>query len=408
MTVRRTPPFAFFFLNASLGWPVGVIGLALTNVLVRSGFTVGQAASIWAAGALPFTLQFLLGPIVDSSATRRGWFVGGTLFMGVCLAALLVAPWKTTPVAALATLAFCSCLGAALCAAATKGMIAYHVPPERLGAASGWYISGGGLSHAIAGGGTLWLLTHIPSRPVVALISVGAALLSGGAIVLVSREEPARLHELPEKLLGALRETWALIRTQTGLLVLVLCVIPFGSGGTAPLFGALAPAWSVGPDLVALLGTLGAVMGVGGPLLAGWLSVRVGAWKTYIFLGWILVAAAIALAVSPRVPADFAVLELLYRGAARTAAASLLAIVMAAAGKGAASTKASTLWSVGNLTTVYPPLILGAVHTRTGSVSATLLADAGLAAAGYVVLLAVARLLKVRLRGGVAELGVAA
>ena len=163
IATRHTPPFAFFFLNVCVGWPVGVVGLALSNALVRSGLTVGQTASIVASASLPFTLQFLWGPIVDSSATRRRWFLGGTLLMCVCLAALLSAPWKAASVHLLAMLAFLSCLGAALSAAATKGLIAHHVRTEQLASASGWYISGGGFSHAVAGAGTLWLLTYVTS-----------------------------------------------------------------------------------------------------------------------------------------------------------------------------------------------------------------------------------------------------
>jgi MFS family permease len=394
IATRRTPPFAFFFLNVCVGWPVGVVGLALSNALVRSGFTVGQIASIVASASLPFTLQFLWGPIVDSSATRRRWFLGGTLLMCVCLAALLSAPWKAASVHLLAMLAFLSCLGAALGAAATKGLIAHHVRAEQLASASGWYISGGGFSHAVAGAGTLWLLTHVTSRPLVAVISAGAAALAAVAIILVSPEKSVQLREFPVKVAAALSETWSLICTRKGLLVALLCVVPFGSGGAAGLLGAIAPEWSVGPDFLVVLGAFG---GVVGPLLAGWLSARLGAWTTYIILGWILIATAIALAVLPHQPIDFAALELLYRGLARAGTAALLVIVMTTIGKGAASTKASALWGLGNLTAVYPDLIEGAVHDRAGSASAMLGADAGLALAGYIVLLITARLFKIRL-----------
>lgn len=397
MATRHTPPFLFFFLNVCIGWPVGVVAGALGNALVRSGFTVGQTASIIAAAGMPFTLQVVWATIIDSSGTRRRWFVGGAALMCIGLAALLAAPWRPAFAGVFAALAFLSCLGAAVGAAASKGLIAHHVRPDRVGSASAWYMSGGGFSHAVAGAATLALLTHVTSRPLVALISAGAVALAATAVLFISPEAPVQAREVPAKLGAAIGETWGLIRSPAGVLAALMCLVPFGTGGAAGLFGSVASQWSVDPDLLAALIGFGAIGGVVGPLAAGWLSVRFGAWRTYMVLGWILIIIAVVLAFLPPRPINFAALELLYRAVARAGSAALLAIVMTTIGKGAASTKASALWSLANLSTVYMELTLGTVHDRAHRASAMLLADAGLSVVGFLVIVVVARALRIGL-----------
>src|SRR5579864_5886712 len=87
-------PILFFFLHVCTAWPIGVVGLALASSLVKAGVPVQQTATIIAASALAFTLEFAWAPLVDSSFTRRAWYLGGSVVMCACLAALLVAPWN--------------------------------------------------------------------------------------------------------------------------------------------------------------------------------------------------------------------------------------------------------------------------------------------------------------------------
>jgi hypothetical protein len=100
----------------------------------------------------------------------------GAVVMSACPAALIVAPWNSKSV----------WLMTALAAVAVKGLMAYEVQTAKLGAASGFYTAGGTFAKAVAGGGTLWLLTHLADRFLVATLSIGAALLAATAILLVS------------------------------------------------------------------------------------------------------------------------------------------------------------------------------------------------------------------------------
>jgi hypothetical protein len=173
------------------------------------------------------------------------------------------------------------------------------------------------------------------------------------------------------------------------MLIAVLCVIPFGSGTEAGLIGAIAREWAVTPDQLAALSVLAVVGGIAGAILSGWLSLRIGPWKTYVALGWLMIVT--------RLPAYFLAVELGYRALAAGCYAALLGIVLTAIGKGAASTKAAGMWSLANLAFVYPALIEGAVHDKVNT-RAMLLTDAALGVAGFGVLLGAAWLLGLHLQ----------
>lgn len=399
MAEPRAPscaPTLFFFLHVCTAWPVGVVGLALGSSLVKAGVPVQQTATIIAASVLPFTLEFVWAPLVDSSFTRRAWYVAGATIMCACLALLLVAPWNHVWVPALATLTFISCWGAAVAAAAIKGIMAYEVLPERLGSASGYYTAGGTFAKAVAGAATLWLLTHVPGRALSAGFSIGAAALAGATILLVPRGRAERLRELPLRLCSALKDLWGFVRTRQGMLIGVLCVIPFGSGPENGLIAAIASEWSVTPDQLSVFSMLTVVGGMAGAIFSGWLSMRIGPWNTYVTLGWLMIVTMLGFAVTPRTPAFFLAVELGYRAMAVGCFAALLGIVLTAIGKGAASTKAAGMWSLANFAFVYPALIEGAVHDHL-STRAMLLTDAALGAAGFGVLLGAAWLLGLRI-----------
>lgn len=396
---RRAPPFAFFWLHWAT-WPVGVVHVALANSLVGAGVSVQQVSGIVAAASLAFWLEILWAPLVDSTFTRRRWFIAGALLMCVCLAALLTAPWHSSSVPLLTALTFAACSGAGIALVATKGIMAYDVPAAQLGRASGYYTAGGTVARAAAGAGTLWLLTHLSSRPLIAAVTVGAAALGMSAIALASPAAPARRSALWPELSATLADLWSFIRTRGGVLLAVLCVIPFGTG--SHLLNATAAEWSVSADRLAALSLLAAVVGIGGAVLAGRLSARLGPWRTYMVLGWVMIAVLGALAMAPRAPLIFVLLDLLNAGAEAGCYAAALGLVMSSIGKGAASTKAAALWSLFNLSAGYPTLIDGRMHDHAGT-TAMLLTHAGMDAAGFGILLLLASLLRVPLRSPAAQ-----
>jgi hypothetical protein len=392
---KQAPPFTFFFLHTATAWPISVVGLALANNLVRAGVSVRHVAAVVAATSLAFTFEFMWAPLVDSSLTRKAWYAIGATTMCVCLFAMFVIPWKKDAVQALALLAFASCTGAAIAAVAVKGIMAYDVPPERMGAASGFYTAGGTFAKAVAGAGTLLLLTHLSSKTFAACISIAPAIVAASAIALASQGSPLLIHEFGAKMAGSLLELWHFIRTRNGLLIALLCVLPFGTGTEAGLIGAISREWSVSANQLALFSTLGAGTNITGAILAGWLATKIGPWTTYIGSGLTMIAVMIVFAFAPRTSLVFLGAELLYRALSVGCYAALLNIVMTAIGKGAASTKAAVMWSLTNFSFFYPTLIEGAVHDRRGT-AAMLLTDALLGATGFAILMIALRVLGAR------------
>jgi predicted MFS family arabinose efflux permease len=213
--------------------------------------------------------------------------------------------------------------------------------------------------------------------------------------MLASPTQSQPLRRLPATLRTTLSDVWTFLRTRRGVVIAVLCLMPFGAGIASGLTGTIAAEWHVTPDELSAWIAASAVGTIAGAALAGWLSVRIGAWKTYLALGWATIVAIIALALAPRNPAPFLALEWLYRGLTGGCYASILALVMTAIGRGAVSTKAAVMWSLFNFAAVLPTMLEGRVHDTLGT-TAMLLTDAGLGIAGLGILLALMRLIGFR------------
>lgn len=392
---RHAPPFAFALLHICTGWPVGIATVVVGNRLTALGVPVRQTSMIITATWLAFSLEFVWAPLVDSTFNRRGWFIAGASLMCASLALLLMAPWSSQAVPLLTALAFISCSGSAMAAAAIKGLMAYEVPPPQLAAASSFYTAGGYFAKAAGAAGTLWMLTHLASRPLVGLYSAAVAATAGSAIFLASPARSVPLRALAATLGATLADAWNFLRTRRGAVIAILCVVPFGKGTEAGLVGAIAHEWSVTTDQLNVWIALSAVGTISGAMLSGWLSTRIGAWKSYLLVGIAMQAAMMVMALAPRTPAAFLPLELLYRALTGGCYAASLGLVMDAIGKGAAATKAAVMWSLFNFSVVIPTLIEGDVHDRIGT-TAMLLTDAALGVIGLAVLVVAMRLLAFR------------
>ena len=388
---RHAPPFAFALLHVCTGWPVGIVSLVVGNRLTALGVPVRQTSMIITAAWLAFSLEFVWAPLVDSTFNRRGWYIAGASLMCASLALLLMAPWTSEAVPLLTTFAFISCSGAAMAAASIKGLMAYEVPAAQLGSASGFYTAGGYFAKAVGAAGTLWMLTHLASRLLVGLCSAAVAAAAGTAILLTSPAQSLPLRALAATLRATLADAWNFLRTRRGAVIAILCVIPFGTGTEAGLVGAIAHEWGVTADQLNAWIALSAVGTISGAMLSGWLSTRIGAWRTYLLLGTAMQATIVVMAFAPRTPAAFLALEFLYRSLTGGCSAAILGLVMDAIGKGAAATKAAVMWSLFNFAVVIPTMIEGDVHDRVGT-TAMLLTDATLGVIGLGVLILTMRL----------------
>jgi MFS transporter, PAT family, beta-lactamase induction signal transducer AmpG len=62
VSVKRS---IYFFLYFSEGAPIGFIWWALPALLEKAGFSITEIATLSAVATLPWTLKFILAPMVD-------------------------------------------------------------------------------------------------------------------------------------------------------------------------------------------------------------------------------------------------------------------------------------------------------------------------------------------------------
>jgi MFS transporter, PAT family, beta-lactamase induction signal transducer AmpG len=228
-----------------------------------------------------------------------------------------------------------------------------------------------------------------------------ASCLVGGlcllcCVALAGVPSPARPPGEPglTASLGAtLKDFWQLVRNRSGVLVLVLCVLPIGSGAASGLWSAVAGEWRASADTVALVsGVLGGIISAAGCIIGGWLCDRMDRKTAYVWFGIFQAAAAVAMALFPRNPAMFVLWSSVYAFITGFTYAAFSAFVLEAIGKGAAATKYSALASLSNMPIYYMTNIDGWAHDRWSS-SGMLLTEAGLGVVGAVIFIALAKTL---------------
>ncbi len=386
-------PVNFLPIGMIVGWASGVATIPLGNGLVKAGFTVSQTAPIVVAWTLPMALMFLWAPIVDSWRSRKAWLATGALIAALSSAMLYLTPWRPSLSLALIGFATVSGFGASIVSSGSKGVMAYHVAPERFGFAVAFYQAGNVLG---VGGGaalTLWLLSHGPGRTAVAALIGCIPLLCASVILLLPREVSKPLAGVWTNVVISFREAVELLRSRPGVMAALVCIIPFGGGGAAKLFGAIAPEWHASSDLMAQIAAWAALSGVAGAFVGAWVITHRGQWFAYIAAGVLMMSVALVLAFVAENARNLTTGGLIYVATSGACDAAVYTIALSTIGRGAASTKAAVLVGLSNLSSYYPPLIEGVAHDHAGS-RGVMLTEAGLGLAGLLLLLAVSRALR--------------
>jgi MFS family permease len=176
-----------------------------------------------------------------------------------------------------------------------------------------------------------------------------------------------------------------MLRSRPVLFVVVLVCTPVGIGAASRLWSAVAPDWSATPDTVALVtGVLSALVSAVGSVTGGAIAVRFGRWWAFFGAGALMALVALVMAASPRTPGVYVVGVLFYSFTLGLATAGFLSVVLHAIGRGAASTKFSIFWSLGNVPTVYMIAFNGWMHDHFGAPG--MLAGEALLALSFIVL----------------------
>lgn len=364
---RKSPhPFVFFALILPYGASFGYVGVALPYIATHRGISAEAAGAVVAAAFGPHAIKFLWAPVVDTTLTKKTWYlvslalvVAGTVWS----AAMPISP---STLSLLTTIVVASQIGLTLLNMACENFLAYCVEPGEKGRAAGWYQAGALAGNGCGGGLALWLSQRLASGWMVGAVLGSIMLLS--AIALTTLEEPGRSGR---SFIGAMsvlgEDLKGIALSRVGLLGVLVCLSPVGAGAAQYYFGPIADAWRTPLDTVALVtGVLAGLVQGAGALCGGWLSDRINAKLAYCVGGALTAVAGIAMALGPHTQAGYIVYASLYAGFQGAAFAAFSAFVFDTIGHGAAATKYNILASIANFAIKYMIRLDGIFHTRYG------------------------------------------
>lgn len=226
---------------------------------------------------------------------------------------------------------------------------------------------------------------------------VMAALCVLSCVPLLILPEPAKtphesrvahasvLARLKGVLWGLWGDLWSVLSSRAGLLALIVCFLPIGSGAVSGLWSVMADDWHASANTVALVnGGLGGLASAAGCLLGGWVCDRLERKTAYCLFGLLQVVLAVVMALAPKSEMSFIVLASAYNVAVGMAYAGFSALVLEVIGRGAAATKYNIMASLSNVPIGYMTWIDGQAYERWGM--ATMLnVEAGIGVLGLLV-----------------------
>jgi MFS family permease len=229
----------------------------------------------------------------------------------------LIADRPRVPLATLQALLVVGSFASTLLAMAVESLLAVSVPDSHRGRAAGWFQAGNLGGVGMGGGLALWLVqsAHWSTGAAAGTLLAVCGVCCMG--LLRVREPIVRDHHHESLAAHAgrlFKELQALVRSRVGALALAICFLPIGSGAAQNLWAAVAGNWHASAGTVALVnGVLGGIMAAAGCIVGGWVCDRMDRKTAYCVYGALQSIAAVAMAVSPRVPIQFVIWTMICR-----------------------------------------------------------------------------------------------
>jgi MFS family permease len=376
----KTPTVVFMFLLTPYGVSSGYVGVTLAYLLAQAHMPTAAVAAIVSFTIWPQTWKVLWAPMVDTTLNAKTWYRIGALLTGLSILALSAAPATIKNTPTLILLVVVSSVASTLISMSSEVIMAHGIKDERKGAVSGWSQAGNLGGAGIGGGLGLTVAQNIPAPWVSGAVLAVMCVACAAALWFVDepvREARGRHYFEGVKDLG--RDVWAVSRSRLGFLVLLLMLLPIGSGGAQGVWAAIASEWHAGAETVALInGVMSGVASLIGAVLAGYVCDWIDRRWAYCLFGLALAAVAIVMALLPRTPMVFIASTLTYALVLGACYAAYSAAVLEAIGKGAAATKFNLLSAVSNIPIAFMTAKDGQLHDWYGS-NGMLFGEAGAA-----------------------------
>ncbi|HEX5862800.1 MAG TPA: MFS transporter [Casimicrobiaceae bacterium] len=384
-------PAVYLFLMLPFGVLSGYLTVTVVYLLTQAGVSVEQSAALVALSYVPHTWKFLWAPIVDTTLSRKRWYLlsAGVTAVGIYATGAIPADESSLPL--LTAVVLISNLAVTFLAMSVESLMAYGAPDDGKGRAGGWFQAGnlGGLG--VGGGAGLWLAQHIPP-PWIGSAALGATCLFCCAALAFIREPPPtpRLEHYRETLASLLKDLWLVARSRRGFLGLLICFLPMGTGAASNLWSAVAGDWNATADTVALAtGLFSGIVSAAGCLVGGYVCDRMDRKAAYALYGILQALCAVAMALAPHTESMYVIFTLSYAFIMGFTYAGFSAVVLEAIGRGAAATKYSLFASLSNMPIGYMTAVDGWAAARWGS-GGMLHAEAAIGVVALLVFLAVA------------------
>ena len=379
------------FLIVPFGAMGGYLSVAIGYQLTQAGVSVEEVAALVAFSYIPQTWKFLWAPVADTTLSRKRWYVlaGLVSAVGIFVTGAVPADERSLPLLYAAVLV--SNVAVTFLAMASESLMIYNTPPELHGRAGGWFQAGNLGGNGLGGGAGLWLAQTLPEPWMAGAALAVACALCGAALWFVPEPPPmARAGHYGRMLVAVLKDLWQVARARAGILALLICFLPIGSGAASNLWAAVADDWHASANTVALAtGVFSGIVSALGCLAGGYGSDRIDRKTAYALYGLLMAMCTVAMAIAPRTEAMYVVFTLIYAFIQGLTYAGFTAVVLETIGLGAAATKFNVYASLSNMPIAYMTLIDGWAHTRWGA-GGLLNVEAAIGVLGIVVFVAVA------------------
>jgi MFS family permease len=360
-------PFYIFFLVLPYGISAGFVTVTLPYLLTLKGFSVELAAGIVALGFSANIWRFLWGPVADMTFSLRRWYWIGVIASITTLFLLCLIPYTTKSAFYISLIAFISQVAATLILLPVGGFMAHRILEQQKGRASGWFQAGNLGGIGLGGGAGLWLSAH--TSIAIAGLVLCICMLACAFTVLILEDVPSdKLKSIKTQVSTMVKDIASMLRIPILLYVVIMLLIPIGTGAASNLWSAVATDWKVSADMVALVtGIISGLISALGCIAGGWLADKYGVWWAYFGACTISALVTLLMAAGPYLPWMYISGVLVYGFALGMVNSSFSAVALFATGKRAAATRYSLLSSIANLPVVVMTGFDGWAHDHGGS-----------------------------------------
>src|SRR5258706_7405565 len=161
MRPRHVHPAVYLFLILPFGAMSGYLTVSLAWILTKAGVPLGGIAALIALSFLPHTWKFLWAPIVDTTLTRKRWYLIASLVSAAGILTMGALPATVKSLGLLSAVVLVSNIAVTFLGMSVDSLMAYCTAENEEGRARRSFHAGNLAGAGPCGGGRLWDGQHI-------------------------------------------------------------------------------------------------------------------------------------------------------------------------------------------------------------------------------------------------------